>query len=352
MSKKLSTQKRNIKLDCLRILAALAVVLLHISSDYIDTFSVGSFDFNFAVILNSLTRFAVPVFVMISGELFLDSSRELSVKKLWTHNILRLAIVFVIWSYAYYVFQSLYFWKFDFYRQGIVRTVTGIVYATKHLWFIYMLIGLYVLTPILRSWLKNAEEKNIRYFLDMFFVFQILRTTFTILVNKTLTDEISKMLTITEISGYIGYYVLGYYLSKYRLSKKMTNALYVLFPIGIVLNPVIAILFSKKEGIYTPGIYDSFGIFTFAACAFLFVIFDKITKEKESNTFLSNLSKDTFGVYLVHIMIWEVIRTEIGMTAIPSSAAAILLYSALTAIISFAIAALLRRIPFIGRYLA
>ena len=344
---------RNSKLDLLRIISAIAVVLLHVSAQYTDSLPVNTTDFGIAVAFNSLTRFAVPVFVMISGELFLNTQKTISVKKIWIHNILRLAIVFTVWSFLYYVFQSVYFWHFDFYRQGIVRTLVGIVYATKHLWFLYMIAGLYALTPILKEWLSKAEEKNVRYFIDIFFIFQIARTTLQVLINKSLTDEISSILTITELTGYLGYYVLGFYLSKYGVPKRTKAAMYVLLPIGIIANATLSILISRLNGVYSPGIYDSFGVFTFFNCVALYLLAEAVAgKLKFKTSIVANLAKDTFGVYLVHIMIWDIVKEELPDGVFGSVILAIPVFTIIVCVISFALSALLRRIPFVGRYLA
>ncbi len=345
--------ERNIKLDILRILAALGVVALHVSSEYIEILPVAGVDFNIAVFINSLTRFAVPVFVMISGELFLDTKKEITVKKIWLHNVLRLFVIYLIWSYGYYVFQSLYIWKFDFYRHGPVRTVTGIVYATNHLWFIWMIIGLYILTPVIKTWLKSADEKNIRYFIDIFFFFQIVRMTLTILVNKSLTDKMSELVTITEVSGYIGYYVLGYYLANYKINRNLRTALFVMLPVGIALNFICAAILSKADGAYNPGIYDSFGVFTFLNCTALYLLVDKMSgKIKKGKAFIINLSKDTLGVYLVHIMLLEVVKRQFGLDFTGNSTISIIVITIVLFVIALGIAALLRRIPKAGRFLA
>lgn len=345
--------ERSSKLDILRIAAAISVVLLHVSSDYIDAFGVRTMDFNVAVFLNSLTRFAVPVFVMISGELFLNPDKETGIKKIWKHSILRLFMLYLVWSYGYYVFQSLYFWKFPFYKQGIVRTATGIVYATNHLWFIWMLIGLYALTPIIKSWLKSAEEKNIRYFIDIFFVFQIVRTTVALLINKSLTDEISRLMSVAELSGYLGYYVLGYYLSKYEIRKNLRSALYVCAPFGVMINFAVSVIYSRMRGSYTPGIYDSFGVFTFFNCIVLYLLVGSVSKKiGPSPKILSNLAADTLGMYLSHIMIWEVFKKQFGMDFTGNTFLSIILYTLIISVCTVPVSALLRRIPYVGRYLA
>ena len=123
---------RNIAFDLLRIIAAFSVVVLLVSGVFIDRSPVGSLDFRLSNFVNSISRFGVPIFVMISGAIFLSEEKMVTIKKLWSKNILRMFIVFGVWSFAYYVYESIFWWKFDFWRHGIVRTITGCVYASDH----------------------------------------------------------------------------------------------------------------------------------------------------------------------------------------------------------------------------
>ena len=141
--------KHNDSLDVLRVIAAFSVVVLHVSGQFIMASPVGSAEFCISNFMNSISRFGVPVFVMISGAIFLAEEKMVTIPKIWFKNILRLLIVFWVWSFGYYVFQSLYFWNYDFWNQGLLRTITGCVYASEHFWFLFMIIGLYALVPIL-----------------------------------------------------------------------------------------------------------------------------------------------------------------------------------------------------------
>ncbi len=351
MNKTKNNANRNLSLDILRIIAALGVVVLHISSDYVVTNDVTTFNFAQALFVNSLTRFAVPVFVMISGAIFLDKNRNITTKKIWVHNILRLLIIFVIWSFAYYVFQCGYFWKCSVFEGGIVKMVYGMMYSTNHLWFIGMIVGLYAITPVLREWLKNADEKNVRYFLLIYLIFQIAAETVKILIGKSLSDYIVDYFKIAEISGYIGYFVLGWYLNNYELQKKMKRTLYILFPAGIVINFLVAMAFSRKVGGYNPGIYDSFGLFTYLCTITLFVFVKKIGTKIGKNVFLSELSKDTFGIYLMHMMIWTYVKTIGATDVISNPVLGALIYAAALTAACAIISEGLRRIPFVGRYI-
>jgi len=350
------TNERNISFDVLRILSAFSVVVLHVSSMYLMEYNVATTDFKIANFINSISRFGVPIFVMISGAIFLSEEKQIPMGKLWKHNILRLFILYVIWSFAYYVFQSLYLWKFDFWRQGFIRTVTGCVYASNHFWFIFMIIGLYTLVPILRTWLHHSSENEQKYFIGLFVVFQIFRTTLEISLDKSLTSTISELVEITELTGYLGYFILGHFLTHYKFSTKTKAALYAFVPVGIAANYFISDALSVKYGYYSPGIYDSFGLFTFLHVVALFVFVTGLCTKVSTPAFLGklikNISLDTLGVYMMHIALLDFfMKEQIIWGQIPTLPGIILL-SLLLFTTCTIVAAILRRIPLIGRYLS
>ena len=82
-------------IDILRIIACFSVIMLHASAQAWYSLPVDSFGFKVANSYDALFRFGVPVFVMISGALFLAPEKEPDVKKLYRHNILRLAILYI-----------------------------------------------------------------------------------------------------------------------------------------------------------------------------------------------------------------------------------------------------------------
>uniref|UniRef100_UPI004056BE47 acyltransferase n=1 Tax=Acetatifactor sp. TaxID=1872090 RepID=UPI004056BE47 len=353
--------KRNIAFDLLRIISAFSVVILHASTFYIVRNTVDAVEFKVANFYDSISRFGVPVFVMISGAIFLGEQKEVTMKRLWSRNILRLFILYWVWSFGYYVFQSLYYWKFDFWRHGIVRTVTGCVYSSDHFWFLFMIMGLYALVPCLRTWIAHAEKRELKYFVGLFIVFQILRTTATLLIDKTVITEISEMMRILELSGYLGYFVLGYVLVKYGLPKKWKLVLYSLIPVGVVVNYVVSDYMSQKNGTYSPGIYDSFGLFTFIMIVAIFVFFlEKCSDSRENGSkgrqtvirMVQSLSKDTLGIYLMHVGLLDLFSNKNFIIGSMPAVIGVPLVSILAFVICGLVSAVLRRIPLIGRYLA
>lgn len=348
--------KRNISFDLLRILSAFAIVMLHTCSAYMERFPIDSSGFRIANFYDSLSRFGIPVFVMISGAIFLSEEKKITMKKLWLGNILRMLIVFGIWSFAYYFYQCKYYWNISVFHKGVTGVVTGCIYASNHFWFIFMIIGLYALVPLLRSFLRSAGKKELYYFVALFFLFQILRNTVTILADSSLVSELSDRFTITEFSGYLGYFVLGYLLTKWELPQKQRTILYALLPVYLAGNYLSSAFFSQKKESYHPGIYDSFGVLTFFLSIAIFVFMKELGKKRNpenrvSHT-LKNMSMDTLGIYLMHVGILDYMESKNLLFDRYPAVIGVPLISITVFALCMTLSAILRRIPFIGRYLA
>ena len=96
-------QNRILYFDILRVLATLAVITLHISVHNWYETDISSTQWMAYTMYDSLFRWSVPIFVMISGALFLQ--RDVNLKKLFSKNIFRLATAFVFWSILYAVIE-------------------------------------------------------------------------------------------------------------------------------------------------------------------------------------------------------------------------------------------------------
>lgn len=90
---------RDYSIDLLRVSAAIGVVLLHSAAIYLEVSPVNSFRWEFANIFDTLTRWAVPVFVMMSGAFLLK--KEISLKLLYGKYIKHLFILLVCWNVIY-----------------------------------------------------------------------------------------------------------------------------------------------------------------------------------------------------------------------------------------------------------
>ena len=204
-------------LDYLRVLATFGVVLLHVSAWNWTSATIGGFEWKVLSFYNGLVRWCVPVFVMISGALFLG--RKVDLKKLYINHVLKMLVAFAVWSTIYYMVTfKLFVVSFD-----------SIFYGYYHLWFVPMMAGLYICVPVVK---KIAEEESIRYYLVLAFVLMILIPSVVVLFGHFGSQEMNNHMSVVVKFlkdmqrwgkiDYVFYFVLGFYLHRVaKNSKKM-----------------------------------------------------------------------------------------------------------------------------------
>ena len=345
-------KSRKLHYDILRVLAAFSVVMLHSAAQFWYDLDIKGTEWIIANSYDAVFRFGVPVFVMISGAIFLDKEYTLDLKRLYKHNILRLVVLYAIWSAAYGLFDTR---TWDWKAAGIKTILREMLNGRYHLWFIPMIAGIYVLLPILKGWIENAKQKTIEYFLMIFFVLQICSETIRALV---LSDEIHYILDLSKVEmacGYIGYFVLGYYLAHIGISAKVKKVLYALVVPAIVANVVLGLLLAWRVNAPVATIYDSFGIFTFILSLALFVFVCEKGKKAnvgaKSSKVWKELSADTLGVYVMHVGLMEFTEGLGFHSMMIPNIVCIPLYAIACFATCALVAALLRRIPGVGRFL-
>lgn len=345
-------RKRMMHYDLLRIVAAFSVVMLHSAAQFWYTLDIQSAEWIIANSYDAVFRFGVPIFVMISGAIFLDKNYILDIKRLYKHNIFRMVVLYVVWSCIYGLFDCR---TFDLGAVGIKGMLRELLYGRYHLWFIPMLVGIYMLLPVLKSWVEHTEKKTIEYFLLLFLVWKIGRETMRALI---VTDEIHYILDLVKLElacSYVGYFVWGYYLAHIGISAKLRKIVYRLVLPAVVMNIVLGNLLAWRKGEPVGDIYDSFGIFTFIIVTALFILAldkgSKLTFGEKGNRIIKELSADTLGVYLIHMLLIELLELFGIHSMMLPIAAGVPVLSVLVFVMSLAISAVLRRIPALGKYL-
>ena len=158
------TRRRVIYFDILRIVASFFVVFVHLAAQHwadVDVSSRAWFAFN---LYCTTGKWSVPIFVMISGALFLG--RDVSISAILKKNVARIATVFLFWSGCYALVYLV------FRHAPLAVVLSQFITGHYHLWFLYMIVGLYLLIPLLRPIVQN--ETLTRYFLLLAFIFTFL----------------------------------------------------------------------------------------------------------------------------------------------------------------------------------
>lgn len=351
-----TTRPRVLYLDYLRILSTLAVVLLHVAAVNFRQVDVTSYAWQVFNVFDSAVRWAVPVFVMISGALFLNNDKPLPLRPLYTRTILRMVTAFLFWSAVYAA---------DVWLQGgdMKETVAAFVEGNHHMWYLYMVVGLYVVAPLLRR--ITADKKMTEYFLLAGVVFtflipcalQFLKAVdlpYTTTVVNSLDAAFADMefhLTL----GYPFYFVLGYYLATYDVPLLWRRIGYGLGVVGFLITAVMTALFSRRAGEANIVFYSNFSVnvLMMALGVFLFGkhVLSRITLSEKGTPRLLRLSALTFGVYLVHPLLIDLCSRWLGLSTLSfDPVLAVLVITVLVTVVAFALSALLHYVPFLKRY--
>ena len=341
-------------LDTVRAIATIGVIIIHVSSPLVNM-SYGK-NMNFWWIGNmvdSIVRYSVPLFLMLSGTTLLN--KELGIVEFYRKRVTRVLVPFLFWIIAYWIFrwamlsfkqqpktfETIWQWGIDlFLKQGI----------SKHLWYIYMILVIYLFVPFLGKTLRKLSESNI----------------LTILLGWVIFSFVCKSMPINQygwsngfgekLLGYFlhtGYLVLGFYLKNlnFKFNNVKTYSIITFFMCAIstaILTYFSSLNVHKLDLSY----YSYFTPIAILQCTSIFLWIKDITIKNRFILGLQNtISNYSYGIYLVHIMVIGIFFRYGIFWTMAHPLISLPLISTLTLITSYTIIFILRKIPY-GKYIA
>ena len=318
--------------DLMRIVAAFAVVVLHTAANEWSFTSVYTFDWHVFNFYDSIVRWCVPVFVMLSGMFFLNPEKEITTAKIFKKYILRIVIALIVWGLFYNLTQYLFldsntkvdytgrFWFISYapyYFRMFCYALEQVVFSQGwyHLWYLYMIIGLYILTPIYRIIVKNATQKEFIYLLLIFTFFGFCINMY----NNSITfvnPDMKVNFRISELINYSCYYFAGYFFSKYEIPKKVKTIIYISGGLSFIFTIVGTAYLSYKTGKPTQVLYDNLIPTTMLEAFTIFLFIKSLSSKIQSSKttkIITNISATTFGIYLLHPFILKIF-SEMGIS--------------------------------------
>lgn len=346
----MAQRQRVISYDVLRIIAAFSIVWLHISSLYWQEL-FPSLEWEIKTVFLSLVRWSVPVFVMISGALFLDVNKPCDIRRLFTKNILRLVCAFLFWSFLSQVLDSGL-------GIGLTSLFINTINGPSYLWFLKMMLGLYVMIPVLKMIVSDRRTEVYYLVLSVIVVF-VIPPVFDMvsLYSEPFTRFLKGNYEITEISeilDFSSYFVLGHYLATRSFCRRVRYMVYAL-AVGCVVFTVFGVhYYSHAHQQANAYLYDYTNILTLveSAAVFLFVKDSFASLSSSARGKVITVSNCCFGIYLVHPFVMRMLD---GLFAFPPTSFMHVLTIPLTAfmvfIVSFLIVRVICLIPYLNKYI-
>lgn len=338
-----------IYLDLLRCLAILLVILAHSMTSVLCNPSLyGTRTWYLCMLQNEWNRTNVPLFFMISGCLILRSSKTRNVTAFYQSKLPRLLIPLAVWNLVYCLGHA---WS-DGTRLELKEYLGTLLQngSEYHFWYIYTLLGLYLLAPFLKRIVDQATTGELSILLILILFPGALRP----LLN--MISPIYLRLFDPLMEGYAGYFLLGYLLGSNDLSRRGRIAVYLGGAAGYTLSTVGNLLAASPEANPLP-FNTGYYLNHYLCAAAIFVFIKQLlsgsslafpSASKFWNIYLPRLSSVTFGVYWIHVLILTMaVRLLVKLS--PSPSVRLLLSTVAATVISFAVALICSRIPGIRR---
>lgn len=302
--------KRKNNYDLLRIISAVAVIMIHVSATWFTSAvnRVAEYDINIREIqaalmicvYNSISRFAVPCFIMLSGALILDDKKNAEYKYFYSKSFAKIGVLTIIFSILY---------RIPFCFTGENKGMPALLGLLKnilkgspmyHMWYLYMLIGIYVLAPVVVRF-KESITENIFYKIS--FIFLILAS-----LSHWIAGEVPLNWDIGQSFEYLGYFMAGYSVRRIFTDRKNNGKAFILILSGIFLE-ICAMGFSYKQ--MTDGIHalkyeavTPYSPIIVIASVCIFIGFTVLDIKKE----YADMASISFYIYLIHAGVWDFIN--------------------------------------------
>ena len=383
--------KREIWIDWMRVAACFMVILVHSTEPFYlggdGSLILNQADAFWSSFFDSFVRACVPLFVVASS--YLQFPLHYSAGEFFRRRTVRVLIPFVVWLLVYAVV-----WGEP--ASNLKSLLLNFNYSAGHLWFVYMLIGVYLIMPLLSPWAEKVGKKELQVYLGIW-----LFTTFIPLIRDWVSsDPLAVAYGPTGIprqalyplwgeaswngyglfyymSGFIGYLLLGLYFRKFVGELSWSKTLGIAIPawlggFAITFGGFLRRVYDTSggnfpaEGIINDAVYwettwcnDTIGVALMTVAWIL--LFRKIKNEGcFYKKVLLPVSKASYGVYLSHILLLVPIGGAVrewlgsgdeGLLGFWTTPVEIVLSAVLAFVAVSALSVLIQKIPKIGKYI-
>lgn len=297
--------------DFLRVLSMIAVIMIHISGSWTQSFAAyisegGDLENLLFPIMpcmyNTISRFAVPCFIMLTGAFVLSDSKTANYKEFYQKKLTKIGIPTIIFSGLYILCRiPLCFVGEGAGEKKVIILIEDILKGSPyyHIWYMFMLIGLYLLAPVVIRFKDSIKYEN---FKKIAFVFLVLGSL------SRWTEKVSVNWDIGQSFEYCGYFMVGYVIRK-DLNNKKTSKGILLIIAGLLVEIATAFIeyhFQIMNGMDTSSlkyaITSPFSPTIVIASVLIFTGFTML--EMKRSIIIEKLAAMSFIIYLLHAGVW------------------------------------------------
>jgi len=338
----------------IRTCGILMVLLLHAANEYYTTIMQSPLESGLywwtSTVYKSFTLPCVPLFVMLSGALLLQPSKlNESIRVFFKKRFNRIGYAAIFWSAVYLL------WAFFVSQTPVTpdNVVNGTLYSIfsgsyYHFWFLYLIIGLYLLTPIFRAIVSCDQQKILKYLITLWFIGVAVVPVVQLVLGYSLNDNLFVM------GGTIGYFILGVHLQRVRVRPTI---LYALFFSSIAFTVLCTWLMHFQ--FYSIGrdyfFFDYLAVNVIVASVTLFMILIRFPSDWPNGShplfrrLIHVISQNTLPIYLFHVIIMETLqRGYLGFKlsiTIMNPIIGIPIVTGATLLITLALVLLMKKVP-------
>lgn len=283
--------KRDYRLDLLRVISMIMVVIIHIANYYCRAFyDIDKISYLGALIFNTISRISVPFFFMISGVTLLNKEYD---KRKNKDRIIKKVITLFVITIIYFIWDKYYMNKDINFLSLLSKP------ERKLLWFMYAIIGIYISLPFVKCMVDEMGKEEDKLFVILWLIFNG--------IFKGLNIGNTYLIPIISGTYYLGYFIIGYMITKHYdyIKKKKNNNLLLITAIISFIIVVISTYFLSlninKHFTYLLT-YSNIIIMVASLSSYIYLYFNIKNKE---NKIISNLSNLSFGIYLFHGIILD-----------------------------------------------
>lgn len=208
-----------------------------------------------------------------------------------------------------------------------------------------MIIGLYLITPLLKIFVNNAQRKHFEYFLILWFFASIFSRFSNYWFNVPLSLE------LFFVTDYVGYFILGYYLSQFEFNSRWKNFFYSSLVIGPLTTFFLTYYFTLQKGALDEYWYGYFSPSVVLSAAGLFILFRYHFNNRSLPFILSKINMASLGIYILHywLMIYFLWRVYPKIETLLPTIFIIPVNIIITIVISAIITLIIKRVPLLKR---